>query len=153
MEGVSHPLEGARSMRNRLSPTAAAWLALLGGCGGTATVVRYEPSPRARGEYEFVVIGDSRPGRPVDASDPASPSKDYVELVQMINRVGPDFVINVGDLIAGYNTDTPGLTEGQWNAYDEATSRLDAPNYPVAGNHDIWDEYSAGVYRRRYGEY
>jgi 3',5'-cyclic AMP phosphodiesterase CpdA len=136
-------------MRRRSDLTVVALLAVLGGCGQVPELVRYEPSPRALGEYEFVVIGDSRPGERLDGNDPASVSKHYVELIQSINRVDPDFIINVGDLILGYNTDTPGLAERQWDAYEKATSRLNAPNYPVAGNHDIWDEFSAGVYSRR----
>jgi hypothetical protein len=101
--------------------------------------------------FMFVVIGDSRPGLRADPDDEASVSVHYLEQVHWVNRSGPDFSINVGDLILGNNTGRPGLAERQWTAYDRASSLLEDPYFMVAGNHDVWDAPSEAIYRRRYG--
>jgi len=101
--------------------------------------------------FTFLVIGDTRPGRPAYPDDPGTPSIDYLEQIHWINRLNPDFTVAVGDLIRGYNTKHPGLAEKQWDTFDETVSLYRNPLYMVVGNHDVWDEYSDEIYQRRYG--
>ncbi|MBM4006233.1 MAG: metallophosphoesterase [Planctomycetes bacterium] len=61
----------------------------------------------------------------------------YLEAaVRDLNRIRPDAVFTVGDMIQGYTRD-----EAEWdrqaNQWKSITSALDAPLFPVAGNHDV----------------
>ena len=61
----------------------------------------------------------------------------YLEAaVRDLNRIRPDAVFTVGDMIQGYTRD-----EAEWdrqaNQWKTITSTLDAPLFPVAGNHDV----------------
>lgn len=61
----------------------------------------------------------------------------YLEAaVRDLNRIRPDAVFTVGDMIQGYTRD-----EAEWdrqaNQWKAITSTLDAPLFPVAGNHDV----------------
>ncbi len=53
-----------------------------------------------------------------------------------LNRIQPDAVFTVGDMVQGYTRD-----EAEWDrqagVWKSVTAGLDAPLYPVAGNHDV----------------
>ena len=61
----------------------------------------------------------------------------YLEAaVRDLNRIRPDAVFTVGDMIQGYTRD-----EAEWdrqaNQWKAIAGKLDAPLFPVAGNHDV----------------
>ncbi|MFM7807601.1 MAG: metallophosphoesterase family protein, partial [Planctomycetota bacterium] len=61
----------------------------------------------------------------------------YLEAaVRDLNRVQPDAVFTIGDMVQGYTRD-----EAEWDrqagVWKAITAKLDAPLYPVAGNHDV----------------
>ena len=101
--------------------------------------------------FTFAVIGDTRPGSRTRPKDASSVSIGYMENILWMNRLDPDFSVNVGDMIVGYNRENPGLTERQWDEFETSSNVLAHPAYMVAGNHDVWDEQSAAIYRRRFG--
>jgi predicted phosphodiesterase len=72
------------------------------------------------GKFTFVVIGDNRSGDDV-----------YRKLVSMIVERKPDFVINVGDMIA-----TPGDTR-QWTGFWDMSRPITMPYFLSVGNHDV----------------
>ncbi|MCK5853480.1 metallophosphoesterase, partial [bacterium] len=101
--------------------------------------------------FEFVVIGDSRPGERAYPENPASASIQYLNNINWINQINPVFSINIGDLILGYNTVAIGLAEKQWDIFDKTVELYRAPLFMVVGNHDVWDEFSDKLYQKRYG--
>jgi UDP-2,3-diacylglucosamine pyrophosphatase LpxH len=93
------------------------------------------------GEFRFVVIGDRtgkhRPGVFEDAMD-------------KVERLRPDFVINIGDLIEG-NTEDQAQLDSEWTEVNAAIDRLSIPFFYVPGNHDLTNEVQRADWRRRLG--
>ncbi len=94
-----------------------------------------------RDEFRFVVIGDRtgqhRPGVFEDAMD-------------KVERLRPDFVINIGDLIEG-NTEDQAQLDREWGEVNAAIGRLSIPFFYVPGNHDLTNEVQRSDWRRRLG--
>ena len=104
-------------------------------------------APAERDGFSFVVFGDRTGGPPEGISV-------LEEGVRMANRLDPDFVMTVGDMIQGYNEAPEWLT--QMHEYQGVMADLRAPWYPVLGNHDV---YARGrppgghkeLYKRHFG--
>jgi len=91
--------------------------------------------------FQFVILSDrnggSRPGVFEDA-------------IQKINLMQPEFVLSVGDLIAGYSTDTAQINK-QWNEVNASISKLEMPFFYLPGNHDIGNKIMEKEWEKRYG--
>jgi predicted phosphodiesterase len=91
-------------------------------------------------DFRFSIVGDRTGG--------AVPGV-YQQVWREVDRLRPDFVINVGDTIEG---SSDGSVEAQWK---EIRALLDPyrryPLYYVAGNHDIWSSFSRQVFERETG--
>jgi 3',5'-cyclic AMP phosphodiesterase CpdA len=85
----------------------------------------------------FAVIGDRTGGHEAGI---------HGEVLKEIEGLKPDFVIGVGDMIEGYTSDRSAI-EREWKEYDALLESLSMPFYRVPGNHDIWDDTSAEIYR------
>lgn len=92
-------------------------------------------------EFRFVVIGDRtgkhRPGVFEDA-------------MEKVERLRPDFVINIGDLIEG-NTEDVAELDAEWKEVNAAIDRLSMPFFYVPGNHDLTNEVQRTEWRKRLG--
>ena len=80
-------------------------------------------------EFHFVVLGDAQ------FHDPHT----FNRLIDQVRRLRPAFVLQVGDLIQGYNSD---LTEvsAQWQRFIKQVAPLAPISYlPVPGNHDLYN--------------
>jgi UDP-2,3-diacylglucosamine pyrophosphatase LpxH len=75
----------------------------------------------------FAIIGD-RTGSAVTGI--------YEGIVAEVERLKPDFVLTVGDMVQGYTADTVTLNK-QWDEYKTLISHLTMPIYYTPGNHDI----------------
>ncbi|MCE9619047.1 MAG: metallophosphoesterase [Planctomycetes bacterium] len=61
----------------------------------------------------------------------------YLEAaVRDLNRIEPDAVFNIGDMVQGYTRDAAEW-ERQLAQYQAITSKINAPFLPVPGNHDV----------------
>jgi hypothetical protein len=96
----------------------------------------------AERRVRFAVIGD-RTG----SHEPGI----HGQILTEIDRLRPDFVIGVGDMIEGYTGDTDAI-ESEWQEYKALLEVLSVPIHQVPGNHDIWDEASLALYRKHMGE-
>lgn len=100
-------------------------------------------APAPADEFEFVVIGDTRPK--FESED----FRLFEDLIPKINAVKPAFVINLGDLIYGYG---PLSKEKQWDKYERVVKAIAAPYYQAPGNHDTHSKEARRIYTRRFGK-
>jgi len=90
----------------------------------------------------FAIIGDRTGG--------AVPGI-YEKIVTEVERIKPDFVFTVGDMIEGYTEDTI-LVKQEWEGYKSIISPLSMPIYFTPGNHDIWSDTAIIFYQRYIGK-
>lgn len=90
--------------------------------------------------FRFVVLADRA----------NSPNQKAFEMVlRDIERMHPDFVVTVGDLIQGYS-DSAG-TEKDWDATLPYLKLLSCPIYLAPGNHDITTPEVRNIFIRKTG--
>ncbi len=92
--------------------------------------------------FEFAVVGDTRSTLPVTLP------QDFFDMIAEWNRIRPDFVVDVGDLVLG------GAAEGiapQWDEFERVVGQIEVPFFPVAGNHDVFDPATEKIYTDRIG--
>ena len=77
--------------------------------------------------------------------------------VRDLNRIRPDAVFTVGDMVQGYTRD-PATWEKEVAVYKSITEKMNAPFLPVPGNHDVisgsripGDRTFADLYLQRFG--
>lgn len=96
------------------------------------------------GDFEFVVIGDTRPRFESESFKP------FESLISRVNAGSPALVVNVGDLIYGYG---PASKEKQWDKYEAVVKTIQASYYQVPGNHDTHSKEARRIYARRFGKF
>jgi len=96
------------------------------------------------GDFQFVVIGDTRPRFESESFRP------FEGCIARINALKPAVVINLGDLIYGYG---PASKEKQWDKYQAVVKTVQAPYYQVPGNHDTHSKTARRIYGRRFGKF
>ena len=74
-----------------------------------------------------------------------------------LNRIRPDAVFTVGDMVQGYTRD-PAEWEKEFTTYKSITDKITAPFLPVPGNHDVisgsripGDRTFADLYLQKFG--
>jgi hypothetical protein len=95
-------------------------------------------------EFEFVVIGDTRPR--FESQD----FRPFQGLIGKINALKSALVINLGDLIYGYG---PPSKEKQWDKYQQVIKAIEPPYYQLPGNHDTHSKEARRIYGRRFGSF
>jgi hypothetical protein len=96
------------------------------------------------GDFEFVVIGDTRPR--FERHD----FRPFQSLIAKINAANPALIINLGDLIYGYGLRSK---EHQWEDYMQVIKDIRPPYYQVPGNHDTHSKAARRIYGRRFGKF
>lgn len=91
--------------------------------------------------FHFVIVGDRTGGARPGVFESAMPK---------VNLLEPAFVVSVGDLIEGY-TENQAQLDREWDEFEEIVSRLQAPFFYVAGNHDMNNAVMAETWRARFG--
>ncbi len=92
-------------------------------------------------QFQFVVVtdrtGGHRPGI-------------FMDGVNKLNLLQPEFVMSVGDLIEGYTEDVDEINR-QWDEFDGFIEQLQVPFFYVAGNHDYTNPVMADIWKKRLG--
>lgn len=92
-------------------------------------------------DIRFIVFGDSQFGNP----------PEFERMIYEASLLKPDFAIHVGDLINGYTHDKTKL-RSEWKRFKGQISLLNAPFYPVPGNHDVVTDQAEEVYAEIWGK-
>jgi len=98
-------------------------------------------------EFQFAIVSDSSGGGRAGVLQAA---------LEMVNRLQPEFVVSLGDLVEGY-TDASGAPADEatyrdwWREIDQHTEQLEMPFFFIAGNHDLNNPASVTVWRERFG--
>ncbi|QNR25757.1 metallophosphoesterase [Croceimicrobium hydrocarbonivorans] len=74
----------------------------------------------------------------------------FMDGVNKLNLMQPEFVMSVGDLIEGYTLDTIELAR-QWNEFNSFVGHLQMPFFYVPGNHDITNAVMEKEWLSRFG--
>ncbi|MCW8849686.1 MAG: metallophosphoesterase, partial [Melioribacteraceae bacterium] len=95
----------------------------------------------AQPDTRFIIFGDSQFGNPAE----------YERMVYEASLLRPEFAIQVGDLIHGYTHNKAQLRK-EWKRFKGQISLLQAPFYPVPGNHDVVTNEAEEIYIEAWGE-
>ncbi|MGB7054461.1 MAG: metallophosphoesterase [bacterium] len=98
-------------------------------------------SAKSEKAFRFAIVGD-RTGSAVD--------QVFEEIIDEIKLLDPDFVMCVGDLIEGYESDTT-VMYAQWDSLLATIETLPCKFYFVAGNHELQNETDRAIYEEKTG--
>ena len=92
-------------------------------------------------QFQFAIVTDRTGGHRPGV---------FMDGVNKLNLLQPEFVMSVGDLIEGYTEDTVEL-ERQWDEFDGFVDQLSMPFFYVPGNHDYTNPVMAKMWEERLG--
>ncbi|MBE0433553.1 metallophosphoesterase, partial [candidate division WOR-3 bacterium] len=95
----------------------------------------------AERSFRFAVVGDRTGG---------ATGSVFEEIIDEVRLLDPDFVMCVGDLIEGYETDTT-VMHAQWDTILATIKTLPCKFYFVPGNHEVQNEADRRIYEQRTG--
>ena len=91
--------------------------------------------------FQFAIVtdrtGSERPGV-------------FMDGINKLNLLQPEFVMSVGDLIEGYTEDTARLN-AEWKEFMGFIDQLDVPFFYVPGNHDITNQVMEDKWNELFG--
>ncbi|MDR2115291.1 MAG: metallophosphoesterase [Planctomycetaceae bacterium] len=85
--------------------------------------------PEANSSFTFLIFADRTTGKPEDIAI-------LKDAVVDANRLAPDFVMNIGDMVQGYNNTEQWIE--QMKEYKTVMNKLNCPWFPAPGNHDVY---------------
>ena len=80
-------------------------------------------------------------------------TEGFVQAIDTINRLKPDFVITGGDLIMDALGQTYGRADSLYRLYDKTVKHLEMPVYNTMGNHEIYGIYKKSGASRSHPEF
>ena len=141
---------GSRRAIGTLGVTMAAlaWVA----CGGVPRVSHEtripagvphtaKPFRDAPEDFQFAIVADRTGGHRTGV---------FARAMEKVERLQPDFVVSVGDLIEGYSED-PSVLAAEWDEVDRLVDALDMPFFFTVGNHDVGNTTMLETWRERLG--
>jgi len=74
----------------------------------------------------------------------------FMDAIEKLNLLQPEFVVSVGDLIEGYTRDEEEIHR-QWDEFQGFIGQLQMPFFYVPGNHDYINEVMASIWEEKFG--
>ncbi len=74
----------------------------------------------------------------------------WMQAVERVNWLRPDFVVSVGDLIEGYTEDDAEI-ERQWSEFLGFIDQMEMKFFFVPGNHDVTNPKMHQIWREKFG--
>ena len=99
-------------------------------------------APNSADVFRFVVLSDRTSGRQEGL---------LAQAVGEINRLKPDLVMCVGDLVEGEDTDDDPYWRHAWDELHHELSGLQAPFFYCPGNHDVFAPVPRRIYTGLHG--
>ena len=93
-------------------------------------------------QFQFAIVTDRTGGHRPGV---------FLDGIQKLNLLQPEFVMSVGDLIEGYTEDLDELNR-QWKEFNGFIDALDMPFFYTPGNHDITNKTMEELYLKKYGK-
>ncbi len=75
----------------------------------------------------------------------------FPEAVDKLNRLRPEFVISIGDMIEGYTEDSLQI-DRWWEQFNGWVSKLNMPYFYMPGNHDVTNNLLVKKWETLYGK-
>ncbi len=97
----------------------------------------------AEGQFQFAIVTDRTGGHRPGV---------FMQAIEKLNLLQPEFVLSVGDLIEGYSEDSLVL-EAEWDEFEGFISHLEMPFFYVPGNHDLTNQLMGKIWERRFGKF
>lgn len=91
--------------------------------------------------FHFAILGDRNGGQRPEI---------FRDGLRKVNLLQPEFVINVGDLIPGYNN-KPDEISAMWDEVVRDLQILQAPFFFTPGNHDLTNPVEIAEWHKRFG--
>lgn len=121
----------------------------LGGCAAQPALtwmpegVPHSDRPFAQdsSEFHFAIVADRTGGHRPGV---------FPRALEQLNRLRPELVLSVGDLIEGYSEDEAKLA-AEWDEIEGFVDRLDMPFFYTVGNHDMGNDVMLETWRARRG--
>lgn len=92
-------------------------------------------------DFTFAIISDLNGGEREGV---------YNTAVSQLNRLDPNFVVSVGDLIDGGTEDSVQLAK-EWDSFEKRTAKLKMPFFYLGGNHDLTNSRMREFWKQRFG--
>ena len=100
-----------------------------------------KPFSNEHASFQFAIVGDRTGGHRPGV---------FAGAMAQLNRLQPEFVLSVGDLIEGYTEDEVQLA-AEWDEFDAMVEQLDMPFFYTVGNHDMGNPVMLETWRERHG--
>lgn len=102
------------------------------------THLKFHNNPSA---FQFAIVSDRNGGRRAGI---------FGQAVDKLNLLQPEFVMSVGDFVAGYSSD-PAEINAMWDDFQRVIRKLQMPFFYVPGNHDQSNPVMARIWEERLG--
>ncbi len=97
--------------------------------------------------FSFVFLAD------IHVQPEKNATEGFMQAIDTINKLKPDFVITGGDLIMDALWQTYGRADSLYTLYTETVKSFDMPVYNTMGNHEIFGIYPSSGVEKSHPEY
>ena len=93
------------------------------------------------GNFQFAIVTDRTGGHR---------SGVFMDAVNKLNLLQPEFVVSVGDMIEGYTQNEERIYR-EWDEFNGFIEQLQMPFFYVPGNHDYINDVMARIWEEKFG--